>query len=60
MQRVFSDSGLAPVRTWDRGVEHLVMRLDVSDDLVDRIAESRTRLRGAIGRASDAARRRSP
>ncbi|HEX2381770.1 MAG TPA: bifunctional GNAT family N-acetyltransferase/acetate--CoA ligase family protein [Acidimicrobiales bacterium] len=38
MQRVFSDSGLAPVRTWDLGVEHLVMRLHVSDDLVDRIA----------------------
>ena len=38
MQRVFSDSGLAPVGTWDRGVEHLVMRLDVSDDLVDRIS----------------------
>jgi acetyl coenzyme A synthetase (ADP forming)-like protein len=38
MQRVFIDSGLAPVRTWERGVQHLVMRLDVSDDLVDRIA----------------------
>jgi acetyl coenzyme A synthetase (ADP forming)-like protein len=37
MQRVFADSGLAPERSWDRGVEHLVMRLDVSDELDARI-----------------------
>jgi acetyl coenzyme A synthetase (ADP forming)-like protein len=37
MQRVFADSGLAPEHTWDRGVEHLVMRLDVSDELDARI-----------------------
>ncbi len=38
MQRVFVDSGLAPVRTWEQGVEHLVMDLDVSDELDERIA----------------------
>ncbi len=34
---MFADSGLEPVRTWDRGVEHLVMPLDVSPALDDRI-----------------------
>jgi acetyl coenzyme A synthetase (ADP forming)-like protein len=38
MQRVFVDSGLAPVRTWEHGVEHLVMDLDISDELDERIA----------------------
>ena len=38
MQRVFTDSGLAPVRTWERGVEHLVMHLEMSEDLIDRIS----------------------
>ncbi|HEX2382953.1 MAG TPA: GNAT family N-acetyltransferase [Acidimicrobiales bacterium] len=37
MQRVFTNSGLAPVRTWDRGVEHLVMPLDASEEFDDRI-----------------------
>jgi acetyl coenzyme A synthetase (ADP forming)-like protein len=37
MQRVFADSGLEAVHTWDRGVEHLAMPLDVSTALDDRI-----------------------
>jgi len=37
MQNVFANSGLAPARSWDRGVEHLVMPLDASDGFDDRI-----------------------
>src|SRR5262245_38717780 len=36
MQRVFADSGLEAKRTWDRGVEHLAMPLDVTPALDDR------------------------
>ena len=38
MLRVFADSGLAPTQSWDCGVAHLVMSLDVSTDAAGRIA----------------------
>ena len=38
MLRVFTDSGLAPTNSWDCGVAHVVMSLDLSRDAAERIA----------------------